>query len=140
MIGNEIAWLITTIFSITHQSGLVRFHSEEDEMAMRTAVCHAFRVLTLGVFLLGAPVALQGQEKRSVTVGAAIVECANRQAIDRAKLLLADQPVSFFDLETTVVKDSPLFRLSVLIRPLRREETTAADEREIIATIHFPKN
>jgi len=140
MFGKEIEWPVASIFSWTLQSGPVRFLFEEDEMATRTAVCHAFRVLALGVLLLGAPLALQGQEKRTVTVGAAIVECANMQALDAAKRLLADQPVSFFDLETTVVKDSPLFRLSVLIRPLRREETTAADEREIIATIHFPKN
>jgi hypothetical protein len=96
-------------------------------------------MLVLGVLLLGAPLALQGQEKRTVKVGAAIVECANMQAIDAAKRLLADQPVSFFDLETTVIKDSPLFRLSVLIRPLKREESMA-DEQEVIATIHFPKN
>jgi hypothetical protein len=139
MFGNEIALPFASIFKMTLQSGPVRFLLEEDEMAMRTAVCHAFRVLAVGVLLLCAPLALQGQEKRTVTVGAEIVESANMLAIDAAKRLLADQPVSFFDLETTVVKDSPLFHVTVVFGPLKREQSTAA-ESEITATIHFPRN
>ncbi len=108
-------------------------------MATRTAVCHACRVLALGVLLLFLPLALGAQEQRTVTVGAAIVECANMPAIDAAKHLLADQPVSFFDLETTVVKDSPLFQLTVVFRPRKRDQSTA-DEPGITATIHFPRN
>jgi hypothetical protein len=108
-------------------------------MATRTAVCDAFQVLALGVLLLCAPLALEAQERRTVTVGAEIVECANMPAIDAAKRLVADQPVSFFDLETTVVKDSPLFHVTVVFRPLKREQSTA-DESEITATIHFPRN
>ncbi|NNG15960.1 MAG: hypothetical protein HKM89_05705 [Gemmatimonadales bacterium] len=108
-------------------------------MATRTAVCHAFRVAALGALLLSAPMALEAQEKRNVTVGAEIVECANRQAVEATKRLLADQPITFLDLETTVIQDSPLFRLTVLIRPLKREELTA-DASEVTATIHFPTN
>ena len=108
-------------------------------MATRTAVCHVFRVLALGVLLFSLPFALEAQEQRTVMVGAAIVESANMLAIDAAKRVLADQPVSFFDLETTVVKDSSLFHLTVVFRPLEQDQS-AADEPEITATIHFPRN
>ena len=108
-------------------------------MAPRTAVCQDFAVLTLGMLLLLAPTALEAQEQRSVTVGAAIVECANRQAIEAAKRILADHPIALLNLQTEVVKDSPLFSLTVFVPPSKRERSTN-DESDIVATIHFPRN
>jgi len=108
-------------------------------MATRTAVCHGFTVLAVGMLLLSSPVALQAQEKRTVSVGAEIVECANRQAIEAAKRILADHSIALLNLQTEVVKDSPLFSLTVFVPPLKRERSTD-DESDIVATIHFPRN
>ncbi len=108
-------------------------------MATRTAVCHGFAVLTLGMLLLLAPTALEAQEKRSVTVGAAIVECPNRQALETAMRLLADRPIALLNLEAVVVEDTPLVNVTVLVRPLEQRPSTDA-EAEIVATIHFPRN
>lgn len=108
-------------------------------MATRTAVCHGFAIVTVGMLLLLAPTALEAQEQRSVTVGAAIVECPNRQALDTAMRLLADRPIALLKLEAVVVEDTPLVNVTVRVRPLEQRPSIDADA-EIVATIHFPRN
>ena len=82
---------------------------------------------------------LAGQEQRALLVGAEVVECANRYALDLARILVAEQAKA---PSSRIIRSVPLFELTVELVPPAPHKGSSRQTKDhrVVATVVFTRN
>ena len=82
---------------------------------------------------------LAGQEQRALLVGAEVVECANRQALDLARSLVTERAEAS---SSRINRSAPLFELTVELVPSApyKGSNRQSNDYRVVATVVFTRN